>query len=464
MIKVLFVCMGNICRSPTAQGVFEARVRRAGLEGVITADSAGTTGYHVGDSPDTRATRAAKGRGIEIGHYRARKVEPEDFLDYDIVLAMDQANYKALAHMAGSTAREKLHMFLEFAPDNYRRERARPLLRRRQRLRGRARHVRSLRRRAAALSRQRPRPDAGARRPPVTGPVSGPVTGTPATGCRGARTPVRTCGRWRADRSPPCSPPPRGQRRRGREDRDHGCDARPRRAHAERVGAHVVPAGARGASCRARPAGDDVSRQRRRCDRQRRSGRRASPRRPPRYYRRQLRLSLRHPDRRAPPAQPRERIVARFLPRRAASVHGGNGARRRPDGRAPSAHRKARRANRPIYPRRSDTRLLHGDMWTATCWCGRPIAGFVDPACYFGDAEIELAFRPCSAPSANRFFETYSELRPFDRGGFFDARRDLYNLYPLLVHVRLFGGSYVGRWNARSPVSAASQVVARFRM
>lgn len=119
MIRVLFVCMGNICRSPTAQGVFEARVKQAGLDGVIAADSAGTTGYHVGDSPDTRATRAAKGRGIDIGHYRARKVEPEDFFDYDIVLAMDQANYKALAHMAGTSAREKLHMFLEFAPDAY---------------------------------------------------------------------------------------------------------------------------------------------------------------------------------------------------------------------------------------------------------------------------------------------------------------------------------------------------------
>lgn len=118
MIKVLFVCMGNICRSPTAQGVFEARLRKAGLDREITADSAGTTGYHVGDSPDTRASKAAKSRGIDIGHYRARKVEPEDFLDYDIVLAMDQANYKALAHMAGSRAREKLRMFLEFAPDH----------------------------------------------------------------------------------------------------------------------------------------------------------------------------------------------------------------------------------------------------------------------------------------------------------------------------------------------------------
>lgn len=116
MIRVLFVCMGNICRSPTAQGVFERLVAEAGLAHVIAVDSAGTADYHVGESPDSRSTRAARSRGIDIGHQRARKARPEDFLDFDIVIAMDRANLRNLVHMAGSRGREKLRLFLEFAP------------------------------------------------------------------------------------------------------------------------------------------------------------------------------------------------------------------------------------------------------------------------------------------------------------------------------------------------------------
>ena len=88
--------------------------------------------------------------------------------------------------------------------------------------------------------------------------------------------------------------------------------------------------------------------------------------------------------------------------------------------------------------------LLHGDMWTGNVLCreGR-IAGFVDPAVYYGDAEIELAFATLFGTFGTPFFERYTELRPL-RPGFFEERRDLYNLYPLLVHARLFGGSYVG--------------------
>ncbi len=88
--------------------------------------------------------------------------------------------------------------------------------------------------------------------------------------------------------------------------------------------------------------------------------------------------------------------------------------------------------------------LLHGDMWTGNVLChkGR-IAGFIDPAVYYGDAEIELAFSTLFGTFGEPFFARYSERRPF-RAGFFEERRDLYNLYPLLVHVRLFGGSYVG--------------------
>jgi fructosamine-3-kinase len=88
--------------------------------------------------------------------------------------------------------------------------------------------------------------------------------------------------------------------------------------------------------------------------------------------------------------------------------------------------------------------LLHGDMWTGNVLCGENgIAAFIDPAIYYGDAEIELAFSTLFGTFNEPFFRRYDEMRPI-RPGFFEVRRDLYNLYPLLVHVRLFGGSYVG--------------------
>lgn len=88
--------------------------------------------------------------------------------------------------------------------------------------------------------------------------------------------------------------------------------------------------------------------------------------------------------------------------------------------------------------------LIHGDMWTGNVLThGRRIAGFIDPAIYYADPEIELAFTTLFGTFGQPFFERYNELRPM-RPGFFEERRDLYNLYPLLVHVRLFGGSYVG--------------------
>lgn len=116
MIRVLFVCMGNICRSPTAQGVFAALVREAGLDHAIACDSAGTSQFHVGDSPDPRACRAAAKRGIEIGHLRARQARAEDFAEFDLVLAMDRANYRNLAPLAGDNSSDRLRLFLEFAP------------------------------------------------------------------------------------------------------------------------------------------------------------------------------------------------------------------------------------------------------------------------------------------------------------------------------------------------------------
>jgi fructosamine-3-kinase len=94
-------------------------------------------------------------------------------------------------------------------------------------------------------------------------------------------------------------------------------------------------------------------------------------------------------------------------------------------------------------PEKSVPSLLHGDMWTGNVLCHNGyIAGFVDPAIYFGDAEIELAFSTLFGTFSKPFFERYQELRPIENG-FFEERLELYNLYPLLVHVRLFGGSYV---------------------
>ncbi len=116
MIRILFVCMGNICRSPSAQGVFERLVADAGLSHAIAADSAGTTDYHVGDGPDIRAVRAALKRGVDIAHQRARKAQPEDFLDFDLIVAMDRGNLRNLAHMAGTRGRDKLRLMLDFAP------------------------------------------------------------------------------------------------------------------------------------------------------------------------------------------------------------------------------------------------------------------------------------------------------------------------------------------------------------
>jgi protein-tyrosine phosphatase len=116
MVKVLFVCMGNICRSPTAQGVFETLVQRENLAQHIKIDSAGTHAYHVGDPPDPRAIEAAKRRGVDLTTQRARKVKPEDLLEFDYVLAMDSSNYEALHEICHPDYADRLRLFLDFAP------------------------------------------------------------------------------------------------------------------------------------------------------------------------------------------------------------------------------------------------------------------------------------------------------------------------------------------------------------
>lgn len=122
MVKVLFVCMGNICRSPTAHGVFREMVRREGLEDRIVTDSAGTHAYHVGEPPDRRAQETAVRRGIDMSDLRARRAEPQDFHDFDYVLAMDQDNYQGLSGICPEGMQDRLQMFMDFAPDMRTRE------------------------------------------------------------------------------------------------------------------------------------------------------------------------------------------------------------------------------------------------------------------------------------------------------------------------------------------------------
>ncbi|HLS99404.1 MAG: low molecular weight protein-tyrosine-phosphatase [Porticoccaceae bacterium] len=113
--RVLFVCLGNICRSPTAQGVFEQLVRDAGLDALIAVDSAGTGDWHLGKAPDQRARQAALGRGVDIGHLRARLVTPADFDHFDYILAMDRANLDALERMKPDWYLGHVGLFLPFA-------------------------------------------------------------------------------------------------------------------------------------------------------------------------------------------------------------------------------------------------------------------------------------------------------------------------------------------------------------
>jgi protein-tyrosine phosphatase len=122
MTRVLFVCMGNICRSPTAEAVVRELARREAAELALELDSAGTHGYHVGDPPDERAIEAARRRGIDMSRLRARKVEPADFERFDLVLAMDGEVYGRLSGIAPRARTGRLRMFLEFAPELGRRD------------------------------------------------------------------------------------------------------------------------------------------------------------------------------------------------------------------------------------------------------------------------------------------------------------------------------------------------------
>jgi protein-tyrosine phosphatase len=121
-VKVLFVCTGNICRSPTAEGVFRDLIMREGLNDRVQVDSAGTHGFHVGEPPDRRSQESAEKRGIDLSQLRARRTKASDFAKFDYVLAMDFTNIDALRSLAPRTSGKKLQLLMAFAPGDEIRE------------------------------------------------------------------------------------------------------------------------------------------------------------------------------------------------------------------------------------------------------------------------------------------------------------------------------------------------------
>ncbi|MCW5771379.1 MAG: low molecular weight phosphotyrosine protein phosphatase [Rhodospirillaceae bacterium] len=112
-MKVLFVCTGNICRSPTAEAVLRAEAARRGLGDKVFADSAGTHGYHIGDPPDPRTCDAAQRRGYAMNGMFARKVTAEDFAAFDLIVAMDEGHHRILRRLAPPAAADRLRLFMD---------------------------------------------------------------------------------------------------------------------------------------------------------------------------------------------------------------------------------------------------------------------------------------------------------------------------------------------------------------
>jgi len=117
-LRILFVCLGNICRSPTAEGVLRTLAAREAPELPLEVDSAGTADFHVGEPPDPRTQEAASRRGYDLGALRARVIEPADFERFDLVLGMDEENLRVLRRRAPPHFHERLRLLLEFAPES----------------------------------------------------------------------------------------------------------------------------------------------------------------------------------------------------------------------------------------------------------------------------------------------------------------------------------------------------------
>lgn len=115
-VKVLFVCMGNICRSPSAEGVFHNMVQTGGLKDFVEVASAGTHDYHVGGPADERSHKAAMTRGIDLSNHRAQQLNKKHFDYYDYIIVMDETNHRAVIRMCPAEHQGKVHYFLDFAP------------------------------------------------------------------------------------------------------------------------------------------------------------------------------------------------------------------------------------------------------------------------------------------------------------------------------------------------------------
>ena len=115
MVKVLFVCMGNICRSPSAHGVFQDLVTREGLQDQFEVDSCGTLSFHTGDAPDPRSQKTANARGFDISHLRARQFNQHDFKHFDYILAMDNDNLRELLQACPEALQHKVELFCPYA-------------------------------------------------------------------------------------------------------------------------------------------------------------------------------------------------------------------------------------------------------------------------------------------------------------------------------------------------------------
>ena len=113
--RVLLVCMGNICRSPTAEGVLRCFIKNNNLGDKVEVDSAGTHGYHVGEAPDSRTQRAAAVRGYNLSQLRARKVARQDLDYFDLILAMDKSNLDNLRRLATPEQQERIKLFMDYA-------------------------------------------------------------------------------------------------------------------------------------------------------------------------------------------------------------------------------------------------------------------------------------------------------------------------------------------------------------
>jgi protein-tyrosine phosphatase len=119
MINILFVCMGNICRSPSAEGFFAHALKQSSYSEQISIDSAGTHGYHVGHGPDPRAVDTAGNFDVDIGHLRSRKVSTSDFHNYDLIVAMDRSNFEDLQRIQPQDSTAGLKMMMEYHPEGH---------------------------------------------------------------------------------------------------------------------------------------------------------------------------------------------------------------------------------------------------------------------------------------------------------------------------------------------------------